>query len=383
MIKRNKLIEQVKKAFTHGRIVALLGPRQCGKTTLARCFLNPGSPSYFDLEDPRSLARLSEPMDMLSRMKGIVVIDEIQRAPELFPILRVLADRTPLPAKFLILGSTSPELIRHSSESLAGRLSHISINGFSLEETGLKNSEKLWLRGGLPRSFLASSEKASYAWRQDYLRSFVERDLPALGVALPAATLSRFWMMLAHYHGQTLNVSELARSMGISEITVRRYIDIMSGAFIIRQVHPWFTNLKKRQVKAPKIYICDSGLLHALFGIQNMSELMSHPKYGASWEGFILEEVIKSVHPDEFYFWATHNGAEIDLVFKKNGKMYGVEVKRADAPQITPSMKTALTDLNLSRIAVVYPGNHPYPLNDKIEVVPASRIVGGMKTLFY
>ena len=382
MIKRNKLIEQVKEAFAHGRIVALLGPRQCGKTTLARCFLNPESPAYFDLEDPGSLARLSEPMDMLSRMKGTVVIDEIQRAPELFPVLRVLADRNPLPAKFLILGSASPELIKHSSESLAGRLAHISMNGFSIEEAGLKNSDKLWLRGGLPRSFLAKSEKISYAWRQDYLRSFVERDLPALGVSLPSATLSRFWKMLAHYHGQILNVSELARSMGISEITVRRYMDIMSGVFMIRQVHPWFTNLKKRQVKAPKIYICDSGLLHALFGIQNMSELMSHPKYGASWEGFILEEVIKSVHPDEFYFWATHNGAEIDLVFKKNGKMYGVEVKRADAPQITPSMKTALTDLNLSRIAVVYPGNHNYSLHDKIEVVSASRIVGGMKTLF-
>src|SRR3989338_152399 len=315
MIKRPELYKKIQRAFRYGRIVALLGPRQCGKTTLARQFISPDPAHYFDLEDPVGAAKLAEPMNILSKLKGMVVIDEIQRQPDLFPILRVLADRKPLPAKFLILGSASPELIKHSSESLAGRLARVAMTGFTLPEVGLAARDRLWLRGGFPRSFLAKAEKDSVLWRKEFIQSFVERNLPAYGVTLPPLTLSRLWVMLAHYHGQLLNSSEIARSLGINELTVKRYLDILSGVFMVRQLQPWHANIKKRQVKAPKIYIRDTGILHNLLGIKTESELLSHPRCGASWEGHIIEEVIKSVNPDDAYFWATHTGAEIDLVF--------------------------------------------------------------------
>ncbi len=382
MIKRVDLYKKIRLAFRYGRIVALLGPRQCGKTTLARQFIPSGSAHYFDLEDPVSLAKLAEPMNILSKLKGMVVIDEIQRQPDLFPILRVLADRQPLPARFLILGSASPELIKHSSESLAGRLARVAMAGFTLSEAGLAASDRLWLRGGFPRSFLAKAEKDSVNWRKDFIQSFVERDLPAYGITLPPLTLSRFWIMLAHYHGQILNSSEIARSLGINEVTVKRYLDILSGVFMARQLQPWHVNIKKRQVKAPKIYIRDSGILHSLLGIRTRDDLLANPKYGASWEGYVIEEIINFAEPDDVYFWATHNGAEIDLVFSKGGKMYGVECKRADAPAMTPSMRIALEDLKLERIAVIYPGRQRYFLHKQVEAVPFEAVVNGFKGIF-
>ena len=382
MIKRKNIEESIKKALNRGRIVSLLGPRQCGKTTLARQFAEPESPLYFDLEDPIDNAKLTEPKNVLEKLTGTVVIDEVQRQPELFPLLRVLADRVPLPAKFLILGSASPNLIKHSSESLAGRVERIQIGGFSLDEVGSKKGEQLWLRGGLPRAFLADSDKESFTWLKEYTQSFVERDLPLHGASLPPMTLLRFWTMLAHYHGQVFNASEIARSLGISVMTVKRYVDLLAGVFMIRQVQPWFGNIKKRQVKSPKIYFYDTGVLHSLLGIQTQDDLTAHPKYGASWEGFVLEEVIQSVEPHEVFFWATHQGAEIDLVFNKGGRMYGVEIKRADAPIMTPSMRIALEDLKLERIAVIYPGNRRYSIHRQIDVVPFDEILGGMKGLF-
>jgi predicted AAA+ superfamily ATPase len=301
---------------------------------------------------------------------------------ELFPYLRVLADRVPLPSKFLILGSASPNLIKHASESLAGRVERITIGGFSLDEVGEKNSERLWLRGGLPRSFLANTDEESFTWLKEYTQSFVERDLPLHGVSLPSMTLLRFWTMLAHYHGQVFNASEIARSLGISVMTVKRYVDVLTGVFMIRQVQPWFGNIKKRQIKSPKVYFYDTGILHSLLGIQTKNDLLAHPKYGASWEGFVIEEVIRSIEPHEFFFWATHQGAEIDLVFNKGGRMYGVEIKRADAPTMTPSMRIALEDLKLERITVIYPGNRRYSIHKQVDVVPFDEIYGGMKGLF-
>lgn len=382
MIKRVELSRKIRFAFRYGRVVALLGPRQCGKTTLARQFVSPDAAHYFDLEDPIGAARLAEPMNVLSNLKGTVVIDEIQRQPDLFPILRVLADRKPLPARFFILGSASPELIKHSSESLAGRLARVVMSGFTLSEAGPAGSGRLWLRGGFPLSFLAKAEKDSVNWRKDFIRSFVERDLPAYGITLPPLTLLRFWIMIAHYHGQLLNASEIARSLGINEVTVKRYLDILSGVFMVRQLQPWHANIKKRQVKAPKIYIRDSGILHSLLGIRNMDDLLANPKYGASWEGYVLEEIINFVEPDDVYFWATHNGAEIDLVFSRGGRMYGVECKRADAPVMTSSMRIALEDLKLARIAVIYPGKQRYPLHKQVEAVPFEAVVDGFAGIF-
>lgn len=382
MIERTDITKHITQALDRGRIVSLLGPRQCGKTTLARQFAKLGSSLYFDLEDPVDSAKMGEPKNVLENLKGTVVIDEVQRQPELFPLLRVLADRVPLPSKFLILGSASPNLIKHASESLAGRVERITIGGFSLDEVGTKKSDRLWLRGSLPRSFLANTDEESFTWLREYTQSFVERDLPLHGVSLPAMTLLRFWTMLAHYHGQVFNASEIARSLGISVMTVKRYVDVLSGVFMIRQVQPWFGNLKKRHVKSPKIYFYDTGILHSLLGIQTKDDLSAHPKYGASWEGFVMDEVIRSVELHEVYFWATHQGAEIDLVFNKGGRMYGVEIKRADAPTMTPSMRIALEDLKLERIAVIYPGKRRYSIHKQIDVVPFDEILGGMKGLF-
>jgi len=276
MIERKDITKHITQALGRGRIVSLLGPRQCGKTTLARHFAKPGSSLYFDLEDPVDSAKMGEPKNVLENLRGTVVIDEVQRQPELFPLLRVLADRVPLPAKFLILGSASPNLIKDSSESLAGRVERIKIGGFSLSEVGVKKTEQLWVRGGLPRAFLSRSDKESFTWLKEYIQSFVERDLPLHGVSLPPMTLLRFWTMLAHYHGQVFNASEIARSLGISVMTVKRYVDILTGVFMVRQVQPWFGNIKKRQVKSPKIYFYDTGILHSLLGIQTMGNLLAH-----------------------------------------------------------------------------------------------------------
>ena len=370
MILRNNTHNNITTALERSRIVAILGPRQCGKTTLARQFVPPDSTAYFDLEDPLSLARLDEPMTALRDLSGLVVIDEVQRRPELFPILRVLADRTPLPARFLILGSAAPDLLRQSSESLAGRMETVPLSGFTINDVGMSAHQVHWLRGGFPLSFLATSDSNSVAWRKSFIQTLLERDIPSFGLGTPAPTLFRFWTMLAHYHGQVWNAAEPARSLGIGETSVRRYLDLLEGVYMVRQLRPWHENLKKRQVKSPKVYIRDSGLLHQLLGIRTLPELLSHPKCGASWEGYVIEEIISSVQPDEVYFWATHAGAELDLLLFKDGRRFGVEIKRADAPRLTPSIRTALEDLRLDRLVVIYPGERRYALAEQVEVVP-------------
>ena len=382
MISRDGLQYLIHKALKRSRAVALLGPRQCGKTTLARKIVDSHYPNYFDLEDSASAMALADAKSTLGPLRGVVVIDEVQRHPELFPTLRVLLDRHPLPAKFLILGSSSPELLRQSSESLAGRLEIITVGGFDLDEVGEKRAGRLWLRGGLPLSFLAKNDEASFIWRKSYIQLFLERDLAQQGIHVPSVALHRFWTMLAHSHGQIWNAAPFVSSLGVSEYTVRKYLDILTGMFMVRQLQPWYANIKKRQVKAPKIYIRDSGILHSLLGLKCTSAVLRHPRCGASWEAYVIEEVIQSVKPDDVFFWATHNGAEIDLVFFKDGHRYGVECKRADAPALTPSMQTALTDLSLKRIAVIYPGEKRYSLHRQVEAVPFAMITGGMQSIF-
>ena len=375
MVDRKTDIRLVPTALKRSRVVALLGPRQCGKTTLARQFVAAKSLNYFDLEDPTSLARLDQPDTVLRSLKGVVVIDEIQRRPDLFPLLRVLADRKPLPARFLILGSASPELLRQSSETLAGRIETIPLEGFRLADLTARMQEHHWRRGGFPLAYTARTEADSFAWRRQFHQTFLERDLPQLGVTIPAAALRRFWNMLAHYHGQIWNAAELARAMAVNESSVRRYLDLLTGVFMVRQLPPWFENLGKRQVKAPKVYVRDSGLLHSLLGIANQRDLEHHPKVGASWEGYAVEEVLKALQPDEAYYWATYNGAEIDLVLFKNGRRIGVECKRADAPTITKSMHIALDNLKLDSLMIAYPGERRYTLAKGVEVVPLAELV--------
>lgn len=383
MIKRPQLLETIRRSLRRSRVVALVGPRQCGKTTLAREIVAPSAVNYFDLEDPVSLARLAEPMTALAGLRGVVVIDEVQRRPELFPVLRVLADRRPLPARFLVLGSASPELMRQSSESLAGRLETIPLSGFGLAEVGVSALNRHWLRGTFPRAFLARSNAESVSWRRQFIHTFLERDLPQLGISVPATTLLRFWIMLAHHHGNVWNAAEPARSLGVSEPTVRRYLDLLTGLFMVRQLQPWHENLKKRQVRAPKIYLRDSGLLHQLLGIGADRDLLAHPKCGASWEGYAIEETLKVVQPDEAYFWATHQGAELDLLLIKDGRRLGVEIKRMDAPVLTPSMRIALDDLQLEQLVVLYPGKTHYTLAERVKVVPLSVLgEGDTETMF-
>lgn len=383
-IKRLNLSRQIQQALKRSRVVSLIGPRQCGKTTMARELVSADSPNYFDLEDPQSLARLDEPMTALKPLRGVVVIDEVQRRPDLFPILRVLVDRRPITARFLILGSTSSDFLRQSAESLAGRIETIEMRGFCLEDIGWKNQMRHWFRGGFPLSFLARTEKDSEIWRKQFIQTFLERDLVQWGINIPALTLLRFWTMLAHYHGQTWNAAEPARSLGVTEPTVRRYLDILSGVFMTHQLFSWHANLKKRQVKAPKVYIRDTGLLHHLLGIRSEKELLMHPKCGASWEGYVIEETLHTLRVDEAYYWATHNGAEIDLVVIKDGRMFGVECKRLDAPRLTPSMKIALQDLRLERILVIYPGTQRYKIADRIEAIPFKEVLrGDAKSLLY
>ncbi|MBM3264145.1 MAG: ATP-binding protein [candidate division Zixibacteria bacterium] len=377
MIPRPALIESIRTALSRSKVVILAGPRQCGKTTLARQFVSPDTPNYFDLEDPLSLARLDEPVTALGHLQGLVVIDEVQRRPDLFSVLRVLADRNPVSARFLLLGSASPALLRQSSESLAGRVERIVMSGLNLSEIGFEKQNDHWRRGGFPLSFLATTETDSFVWRRNFILTLLERDIPQLGFNLPPAMLYRFWVMLAHYHGKMWKAAEAARSLGVSENTTRRYLDLLERLYMIRQLQPWHVNLKKRQIKSPKIYFRDTGLLHGLLGIRSENDLLSHPKCGASWEGYVVEETIRAVEPDEAYFWGTHNGAELDLLLIKNGRKWGVECKRQDAPRITPSMRTALGDLQLDRLVVVYPGDKSYSLSEQVTVVPLNTIAQG------
>ncbi len=383
MIERPGVLDEIRRALKRSQVVALVGPRQSGKTTLARRLVPAESLNYFDLEDPASLARLDEPMTALAGLRGVVVIDEVQRRPDLFPVLRVLADRTPLPARYLVLGSASPALLRQSSESLAGRLETIILSGFNLVEVGVGAQTRHWIRGGFPRAFLARSLAECHAWRKQVIQTFLERDLPQLGVTIPAPALLRFWTMLAHTHGQVWNAAEPARSLGVGESTVRRYLDLLTGLFLVRQLPPWHENLGKRQVKAPKIYFRDSGMLHQLLGIRSERELLAHPKCGASWEGYALEETLKAVQPDEAYFWATYQGAELDLFLFKRGRRLGVEFKRVDAPRLTPSMRIAMKDLRLEGLVVLHPGTASYPLGDRVRVMPLAALAGErLDTLF-
>jgi predicted AAA+ superfamily ATPase len=370
MVKRTGLLATLKKALSRSRVVVLTGPRQCGKTTLARQILSETSANYFDLEDPADLDRLAEPMTALRPLKGLVVVDEMQRRPDLFPILRVLADRRDNPARFLILESASGDLMRQTSESLAGRMERVIMGGFSLGELGAEKEQTLWLRGGLPLSYLARSEADSRAWRKGFIQTLLERDFPQWGVRVPSVALLRFWTMIAHYHGQTWNAAEPARAMGVSESTARRYLDLLTDALVVRQLHPYHANITKRQVKAPKIYVRDSGLLHQLLSIGALKELLSHPKVGASWEGFVIEQVLTAEPHEEAFFWSTHQGAEIDLILRRGGKLVGVECKRTDAPRMTPSIRIALEDVRLSRVAVLYPGTKRFPIAERVEAVP-------------
>ena len=374
MIVRNKLLQRIQEGLRRSPVVILTGPRQCGKTTLARQLVDEESLNYFDLEDPTSLARLEEPMTALRPLEGLVVIDEIQRRPDLFPTLRVLADRSDSSTRFLILGSASGELLRQSSESLAGRSERISIGGLSLEEVGGEAAQELWLRGGFPRSFLAASQSDSVIWRKQFIQTLLERDFPQWGVRVTASALHRFWHMLAHYHGQTWNAAEPARALGVSANTVRHYLDLLSDAMMIRQLTPYYANLRKRQVKSPKIYVRDSGLCHQLLGMDSAKALLEHPKVGASWEGFAIEQVLLSEPHDEAWFWATHQGAEIDLILRRGQTFFGIECKRADAPRMTPSIRIACDDLDLAKVAVIYPGTRRYPIDRRVEAFPLAKL---------
>ena len=389
MFPRAQLESALATALGRSRAVVLAGPRQAGKSTLAQTLLPRESPNYFDLENPLHEQRLAQPLDTLSRLNGLIVIDEVQRRPGLFPLLRVLLDRSNTPGQFLLLGSASPALLRQAGESLLGRVETIEAGGFDVAEVCGANRkanrnakqtgrpaddatavERLWLRGGFPRSYLAANDADSLAWRASAIASHVEVDLPQFGVNIAAPAMLRFWRMLAHYHGQIWTAAHSARSLGVSEPTVRRYLDTLTQTLMVRQLQPWHQNLDKRQVKSPKIYFRDTGLLHALMNVTTLPELLAHPHSGASWEGFALEQVLRIAKPDEAYFWATHQGAELDLLLLKGNQRIGVEFKRADVPKVTLSMRIVMDDLKLDALYVVYPGEQRFVMTDGIEAVP-------------
>jgi predicted AAA+ superfamily ATPase len=377
-IQRVKELQILKDRLKHSPVVAILGPRQCGKTTLSRQFartIKNKDIHFFDMENPNDLARLDNPTLALQDLDGIIIIDEVQRSPELFPVLRVLVDECPN-VKYVLLGSASRELLAQSSESLAGRISYLEIGGFSLGHLAIKDLKKLWIRGSFPRSFLAGSEKSSYQWRQDFVTTFLERDVPALGLNIPAKMLRRFWLMLSHYHGRIFNASEIGRSLSVSDNTARRYLDILSGTFLVRQIQPWYYNTKKRLVKRPKLYFRDSGMLHSLLTLENYHDVVTSPKLGASWEGFALQQVIEhlNLREEEVFYWAVHTGAELDLVFLRKGKLLGVELKYSEAPKLTKSMKSAIEELSLEHLWVVYPGDTSYSLSSNTSAVPINNL---------
>ena len=377
MLPRHDLEIAVTRALARSRAVVLTGPRQSGKTTLAQTILDRSSPNYFDLENPLAARRLEQPMDTLSRLEGLVVIDEVQRRPGLFPVLRVWLDRSDSPGQYLLLGSASAALLRQAGESLLGRVETIEVGGFDLREVcaaaagyGAGTAARLWLRGGFPRSYLAGSDEDSVAWRHNAIASHVEVDLAQFGINVAAPAMLRFWRMLAHCHGQVWTAADPARSLGVSEPTVRRYLDTLTQTLMVRQLQPWHENLGKRQVKSPKVFFRDSGLLHALMDVTTLAQLLAHPRCGASWEGFALEQVLRLAKPDEAYFWATHQGAELDLLMLKGSQRVGVEFKRADAPHVTRSMQIAMQDLKIDALYVVYPGERRFDLAPGIEAVP-------------
>jgi predicted AAA+ superfamily ATPase len=383
-LSRRRRLRGLRDRLRHYPVVALLGARQVGKSTLARDLANARRiVTFFDLEDPDDLARLADPMLALRERRGLVVLDEIQRRPELFPSLRVLADRRPVPARFLVLGSASPELLRQTSESLAGRITYEELTGFSLDEVGAARLRRLWLRGGFPRAYLARTDKESADWRRQFVRSFVERDVPQLGVGVSPSTLGRFWAMLAHYHAQVWNASEFARAFGTSEASVRRYLDVLVETFVVRRLQPWAESLAKRQVKSAKVYLADSGVLHTLLGIEDWSGLERHPKIGASWEGFGIAQVVERLgaRREECFFWATHAGAELDLFVVRGRERLGFEFKRTTAPQITPSMRVALRDLKLESLDVVHAGTETFRLDRHVRALSLARVLLDLRPL--
>ncbi|MEQ1831683.1 MAG: ATP-binding protein [Candidatus Eisenbacteria bacterium] len=385
LIARKQRVQEVRGLLQSAPVVGLLGARQVGKSTLARQVVAAGREpvTFFDLEDPAAVARLSEPQLALAPLRGLVVLDEIQRRPDLFPVLRVLADRRPRPARFLVLGSASPELLAQASETLAGRIHYADIAGFDCAEIAPARWERLWLRGGFPRSFLARSEHDSFEWRRSFIRDFLERDLPQLGFRVPAATMRRFWSMLAHYHGQIWNAAEFGRAFGVSDTTVRRYLDQLVATFALRVLPPWHENISKRQVKAPRTFVADSGLLHALIGLEGRADVMAHAKVGASWEGFILEQIIRGLRArsEECYFWRAHTGAELDLLIVRGRRRLGFEIKRTSAPSLTPSMRTALADLKLDSLTVVHAGEDGFPLGPKTRAEGWKPLLEGLRPL--
>ena len=370
MLPRDDYLHQLEIATSRSPVTALLGPRQCGKTTLARQLAATRKSTLFDLESEPDVRRLANPELVLGGLDGLVVLDEIQRMPRLFNALRVLVDRAEGRSRFLILGSASPDLVRGVSESLAGRVEFIELAGFDLAETGVETWMRLWLRGGFPRSYLAAAESDSMAWREGFVRTFLERDIPQLGITIPAAAMRRFWTMLAHWHGQTWNASELGRAMSFSDKTVRRYLDLLTGTYMVRQLQPWFENIAKRQVKAPKVYLRDAGLLHVLLDIRDERALLAHPRVGASWEGFVVEQILHAVRPSNAWFWATHGGGELDLLVFDRGRRIGFEVKFNEAPDVTRSMHEVVRVLSLDHLFVVCPGRDAYPVDSHISVVP-------------
>ena len=385
MIRRDDHLQTVKRLLKSNRAVGIIGARQVGKTTLARSLAKDwkGPTHAFDLENPEDVARLQDPMLVLKSLKGLVVLDEIQRKPDLFEILRVLLDRPRSGAKFLVLGSASPELMKHSSESLAGRIHYHTLPGLELDEVGVKQLDRLWLRGGFPKSFTAKTHKESEDWRRNFITTFLERDLPQLGINIRSGTLRRFWTMLAHYHGNVWNSSEFGRAFGVSDTTVRDYVDLLTYALVVRQLNPWHENLSKRQVKSPKVYLADSGLMHTLLGLRTKIDLESHPKVGASWEGFMLEQVVQHLgaHADECFFWSTHAGAEIDLLVVRGKRRWGFEFKRSSSPKTTKSMHVAVEDLKLDSLDVIHAGDRTFPMTDKIRAVAAGELLVATKPL--
>jgi len=385
MIERDRELRILRRLVRRHPVVGIIGARQVGKTTLARSFIKgiKGPFSYFDLENPEDLARLEDPMLALKGLKGAVVIDEIQRRPNLFPVLRVLVDRPNAPSRFLVLGSASPDLLRQGSETLAGRILYHELGGFSLDEVGAENHTRLWLRGGFPRSYLARSHVESDEWRREFIRTFLERDVPQLGITIRSTTLRHFWTMLAHYHGQIWNASDFARSFGVADTTVRNYLDLLTSALVIRQLLPWHENISKRQVKASKVYVADSGMLHTLLNLRTQTDLEGHPKVGASWKGFVLGQIIRQLgaRPDECFFWATHGGAELDLLVVSGQQRLGFEVKRTSSPRLTPSMRNALVDLKLRSLDVIHAGELTFPLGKKVRAVALSRLLEDLKPI--
>ena len=382
-VRRRHHLRRLTLLLRESPVVALLGARQIGKSTLARQLVaaRRGPTTWFDLENPVDLARLADPGLELRPLRGLVVLDEIQRLPEVFPLLRALVDRPRTPARFLVLGSASPELLRQTSETLAGRVAFHELDGFDLRE--VSDLDRLWLHGAFPRSYLARSAAASRRWRDDFVRTFLERDLAALGSSVPSTTLRRFWTMLAHWHGQLWNGSEFARAFGVAHTTVRRYLDLLTSVFVVRQLQPWHENVAKRQVRAPKVYVADSGILHALLGLNTREALVSHPKVGASWEGFAVRQIIHllAARSDQCFHWSTYSGAELDLLVVAGRRRYGFEVKRTEAPRLTMSMRSAVETLDLQRLDVVHAGQRLYRLAPRVRALPAAQLSAELRPM--